>query len=136
MPKALTPFAFQPPPAAVFGDEARMLLKAARMWVILARQHRNPRPIIENLLGGGQAAFCTLMDQLVTVWPDPFTTYPPCACALSPDEHSLIRLLSLAGAGDEAGADRLLEDLLPGAERTRLWQAASRAVAEGPWHSC
>ncbi len=136
MRTALTPHSFTPPPVLALAEESRIQLKAARMWVMLARHHRNPRPVLASLLGGGTAAFCAFMDRLVTAWPDPFTAYPPCACALSPDEHSLVRLLTLAGAGDEAGADRLLEDLLPSAERTRLWQAASRAVGEGIWHSC
>ncbi|MGL6043312.1 MAG: hypothetical protein ACRC1J_05260, partial [Sandaracinobacteroides sp.] len=118
-PGAITPFAFSPPPVAALEDGARILLKAARLWVMLARHNRNPRPVLQSLLGSGTAAFCALMDHVVTAWPDPFTCHPPCACALLPDEHCLLALLAFAEAGNEAGADALLEDLLPASERRR-----------------
>jgi hypothetical protein len=131
MHSALTIRSFTPPPVAALSDEARIQLRAARMWVMLARHHRNPKPVLGSLLGGTTAAFCTLMEQLVTAWPDAFTTYPPCACAVSPDEASLLDLLSHASEGRRDEADLLLHDLLPPSDRSRLWQAAIRATPFG-----
>jgi hypothetical protein len=129
MHSALTVRSFTPPPVAVLAEEARIQLKAARMWVMLARHHRNPKPVLASLLGSTTAAFCTLMEQLVTAWPDAFTTYPPCASSVSPDEAGLIELLALASEGRREGAEALLQDLLPPSDRSRLWAAAVRAAA-------
>jgi hypothetical protein len=131
MPSALTVRSFAPPPVAALPEEARIQLKAARMWVMLARHHRNPRPVIASLLGAATPAFCTLMEQLVTAWPDAFTTFPPCASQLAPDESSLIDLLALASEGQREAADSLLQDLLPPSDRARLWAAAIRATPFG-----
>lgn len=128
--RALTPFAFSPPPVSVLGDEARLFLKAARMWVMLARNHRNPRPVLGGLLGTATARFSLLMDTAVSAWSDPFTTFPPCATTLSPDEHLLLSLLASAEADDERGFHDLIDDLLPWPERQRLWQAAVRLMAD------
>ena len=131
MPSALTVRSFAPPPVATLPEEARIQLKAARMWVMLARHHRNPRPVIASLLGAATPAFCTLMEQLVTAWPDAFTCFPPCASQLAPDESSLIDLLALASEGQREAADSLLQDLLPPSDRARLWAAAIRATPFG-----
>ena len=131
MHSALTVRSFTPPPVAVLSEEARIQLKAARMWVMLARHHRNPKPVLASLLGSTTAAFCTLMEQLVTAWPDAFTTYPPCAAAVSPDEATLIDLLACATEGQKGNADALLQDLLPPSDRARLWAAAIRATPFG-----
>jgi hypothetical protein len=131
MHSALTVRSFTPPPVAALSDEARILLRAARMWVMLARHHRNPKPVLGSLLGGTTAAFCTLLEQLVTAWPDAFTSYPPCASVVSPDEASLLDLLALASEGQRDQADALLKDLLPPSDRARLWTAAVRATPFG-----
>ena len=122
---------FMPPPVTALPEDARIQLKAARMWVMLARHQRNPKPVIAALLGDSTPAFCTLMEGVVTAWPDAFTTFPPCASQLSPDEATLLDLLSHATDGDKAGAHGLLRDLLPATDRERLWQAATRAMPAG-----
>jgi hypothetical protein len=131
MHTALTARSFTPPPVAALSDEARIQLRAARMWVMLARHHRNPKPVLASLLGDVTAAFCTLMEQLVTAWPDAFTAYPPCASAVSPDETALLDLLALASEGQRENAYALLQDLLPPSDRARLWAAAIRATPFG-----
>ncbi len=131
MPAALTVRSFTPPPVAALSEESRIQLKAARMWVMLARHHRNPRPVLAGLLGGTTAAFCLLMEQLVSAWPDAFTSYPPCASSVSPDEAGLLDLLALASEGQREAANRLLSDLLPPSDRARLWAAAVRAAVVG-----
>jgi len=131
MQSTLTVRSFTPPPVAALSEEARVQLRAARMWVMLARHHRNPKPVLASLLGNTTAAFCTLMEQLVTAWPDAFTTYPPCASGVSPDEATLLDLLTLAGEGQREEADALLQDLLPPSDRARLWSAAIRATPFG-----
>jgi hypothetical protein len=131
MRHTLTARSFTPPPVAALADEARIHLKAARMWVMLARHQRNPRPVIASLLGAATPAFCTLMEQVVTAWPDAFTTYPPCAAGVTPDEATLLSLLDLAATGDTPGTHRLLEDLLPDTDRHRLCAAARRAAPAG-----
>jgi hypothetical protein len=60
MQSTLTVRSFTPPPVATLSEEARVQLRAARMWVILARHHRNPKPVLASLLGNTTAAFCTL----------------------------------------------------------------------------
>jgi len=130
-PGALTVRSFTPPPFAALAGEARMQLRAARMWVMLARHHRNPRPVLGSLLGATTAPFCALLEQLVTAWPDPFTAYPPCASAVSPDEATLVDLLALACEGRREEADALLRDLLPQSDRARIWAAAVRATPFG-----
>lgn len=128
--RAQTPSAYAPPPVASLCEEGRLLLKAARMWVLLARSGRSPRPCLQALLGPAAARFSLLMDIIIAPWPDPFTTFPPCAATLSPDEHSLLKLLALAGADDEPGFHAWLADLLPTPDRARLWRAACRMTAE------
>ena len=128
--RANTPFAFAPPPIAALSEEARILVKATRMWVLVARTGRNPRPALEALLGPAASRFSVLMDMVTAAWPDPFTTCSPCAAMLSPDEHSLLGLLALAGSDDEAGFQRFLSEMLPMAHRNRLWSASRRMVAD------
>jgi hypothetical protein len=128
---ALTVRSFTPLPLCALPGEARVRLKAARMWVMLARAQRSPRAALGALLGSAAPAFALLMEELVAAWPDPFTSYPPCAVAVSPDEAALLALLDAAQAGVPAGADALLADLLPRAERERLWTLAERAILPG-----
>jgi hypothetical protein len=128
MPSTLTARSFTPPPVAALNEEARIQLKAARMWVMLARHHRNPKPVLASLLGSTTPAFCMLMEQMVTAWPDAFTTFPPCASAVSPDEAALLDLLNTARSETPDEAERLLENLLPAADRRRLWAAAVRCT--------
>ncbi|QMW23114.1 hypothetical protein [Sandaracinobacteroides saxicola] len=106
-----------------------LIVRAARQWVLIARAGRNPRPALATLLGPrGAAAFACLMESLVVAWPDPFTTYPPCATTESPDERTLLTLLTLAG--DDPAFHTHLADLLPAADRTRLHRLATRTTAE------
>ncbi|MCG2842807.1 hypothetical protein L6Q21_17660 [Sandaracinobacter sp. RS1-74] len=135
MRAGLTTLNFMAPPVSALPEEARLRLKAARMWIMLARHQRNPRPVLISLLAGHTGAFCTLMETVVTAWPDAFTAYPPCAAQVSPDEATLLDLLAEAADGDEAAAQRLLEEMLPVTDRGRLWQAAVRAVPAPlyPW---
>lgn len=127
---ARTPFAFAPPPVATLCEEARIFLRAARIWVLLARSGHSPRPSLQALLGPAAARFSLLMDTIIAPWPDPFTTFPPCSVMLSPDEHGLLTLLALAEADDEAGFHVWLSDILPEPDRKRLWSAACRMMAE------
>lgn len=122
-----TVFAYLPPAIPALEPEDRILLKAARLWVIMARSNRSPRPALAALLGAAAASFHLLMEQLVAAWPDPFTTYPPCATAISPDEHSLLMLVAEAR---HRPALPVLADLLPQTERHRLAQTALRLEAE------
>jgi hypothetical protein len=131
MHPTLTIHSFTPPPVAACSEEARILLKAARMWVMLARHQRNPKPVLASLLGSATGPFCALMEQLVTAWPDAFTSFPPCAAAVSPDEATLLDLLAHASEGQRDAADMLLKDLLPPSDRGRLWVAAIRATPFG-----
>jgi hypothetical protein len=126
MHHSLTVRSFTPLPLCALPGEARVRLKAARMWVMLARHQRSARLPLAALLGGSAAAFAQLMEQMVAAWPDPFTTYPPCSVAISPDEATLLSLLDCAGRGDSAAADSLLADLLPATERQRLFAQAAR----------
>lgn len=128
--QSLTPIDFAPPPVSALKDESRISLKAARLWVMLARNHRNPRPVINALMGTGGPCFSLLMDRAVTAWPDPFATFPPCAATISPDEHSLLSILSHAEAGTRPAFDEAFADLLPPSDRDRLWDAAERLVAD------
>jgi len=128
--RAQTAFAYAPPPVTALCEEARIFLRSARIWVLLARGGRSPRPALKALLGPAAARFSLLMDIIIAPWPDPFTTFPPCATMLSPDEHSLLTLLAMAEADDEAGFHTWLADLLPAPDRTRLWRAACRMMAE------
>lgn len=126
----LTPRCFQPLPVAARDEEARLLLRAMRLWVLLARSARSPRPVIDSLLGPASPALCHLMDEAVAAWPDPFTTFPPCATAVSPDEDCLLALLAHARRADRAGVERQLGELLATPDRDRLWAAAGRLVTE------
>ncbi len=128
--RAQTLFAYMPPPVAALGEEARVHLRAARLWVMLARTGRSPRLVLGALLGGAAGSFSALMDRLVTSWPDPFTTFPPCASRVSPDEHVLLTLLACAEADAAPNFHEVLTDMLPAVERQRLWTAACRLMAE------
>ncbi len=129
-PPRLSPAAFLPPPVAALGDEARIHLKAMRFWVMLARSGRAARPAIEALMGPAAGAFGMLMDRVVAAWPEPFTTYPPCATAVSPDEDCLLTLVAQATTGTRAGFDAGVSDMLDGMARARLWEAATRLGLE------
>lgn len=127
---SLSPLMFSPPPVAAIDEESRVLLKAARLWVMLARAGRSARPPLAALLGPAAARFGLLMDALTSAWPDPFTTYPPCADTISPDEHCLLSLLLLAERGLEPAFHTCLADMLALPVRQRLWQAATALTAE------
>ncbi len=126
----LSPACFMPLPVATISEESRVLLKAARLWVMLARARRSARPPLEALLGASAARFCLLMELLVVSWQEPFTTYPPCADSISPDEFWLLTLLSHAEKGAELPFHACLVDMLPEAHRQRLWQCASALMAD------
>jgi hypothetical protein len=128
--RTLSPRSFATTPLPLVDGDARSFLRAMRIWVMMARCGRNPRPALCQLLGDSTARFCLLADSLVTAWPDPFITYPPCATSLTPDEDGLLKLLADAAAGDRAAADARLSDLLPANERDRLWAAATRLMAD------
>lgn len=115
-------------PVATLDPGARLLLRAVRTWVMLASRRGNPRPAMTALLGTSAGRFGVLMDRVTCAWPDVFTTYPPCASALSSDEATLVAMLNDAAEDASAAFDRRLVDLLPFAQRQRIW-AAARAVA-------
>ncbi len=117
-------------PVAARDEDARVLLRAMRLWVLLARSCRSPRPAIDALLGPASAALCRLMDEAVAAWPDPFTTFPPCATSVSPDEDCLLALVGLARQGDRTRFEAGIADLVADSDRERLWAAAGRLVAE------
>lgn len=107
------------------------LLRSARMWVLAARSGRPARDAIAALLGGrGAAAFSTLMEALVVAWTEPFAAHPPCATHATADEMTLLALLAAADAGDRAGSDWLLAEMLPPQDVGRLHALAERAMAE------
>lgn len=119
-------FALTPAP-----DAMAPWLRAARLWVICARSGRPARGAIGVLLGGaGAAAFSTLMEALVVAWTEPFVAHPPCATHATADEMTLLALLAAADAGDRAGSDWLLGEMLPAADVARLHALAARATAE------
>ena len=127
----LSPHLFSPPPVAAIDEESRVLLKAARLWVMLARAGRSARPPLAALLGRQAAtSFGLLMDALTSAWPDPFTTYPPCADSISPDEHCLLGLLALAERGTEPAFHTCLADMLALPIRERLWRSATALMTE------
>lgn len=121
---------FAPTPVAALDGEARLLLRAARSWVIIACRRCSPRPAMTALLGGGAARFGLMMEQLTAAWPEAFTAYPPCACAVSPDEATLLALLDQAGRNDAPGFHRQLEEMLPLSVRERLWHATTAVAAD------
>lgn len=125
---------FALPEAASFSPPVARLMQAARLWVALARRHRNPRPILRPLLAGGEPAFCHFMEALVAAWPEPFAAFPPCATCLSPDEAAVAQLFEAAAAGLPEEAEELFRDYLGPDDRARLWRAASAIpipLAEG-----
>ncbi|MGQ5700440.1 hypothetical protein ACUJ46_00095 [Sandaracinobacteroides sp. A072] len=111
-------------------EEQRLFLKAARMWVMLARAGRSPRAPVRALLGPAASGFGMMMEMMVAAWPDPFTCHPPCAAALTHDEATLTGLLGGVARGDAAAAHAVLEDLLPAPVRERLVFMAGRLVAD------
>jgi len=126
-----TATAFSTRPVASYAAFDRLYLKAIRYWVLLARAGRSPRQPLAALLGERLAAqFCLLMEDCVSVWPDPFTTFPPCACQCSPDEAALLGLLAHCDANAPEAAHAMLRDMLSPAARERLWDAAARCGAE------
>lgn len=124
-------YLFATPPMAMLEPHERLLLRAARVWVMLASRRDNPRPALERLLGSGAGRFGWLMERLASAWPDAFTTYPCCAVTLSSDEATLLALLRDAAEGDAREFHLRLSDLLGQSERSRLWNATRAVVADG-----
>ena len=121
---------FSPPPVASLDAESRLLLRAARSWVIIACRRTSPRSAMEAMLGTSAGRFGQLMEQITCAWPEPFTTYPPCACAQSPDEATLLALLRHAANREAHAFHRHLYEMLPLSVRERLWHAASAVAAD------
>lgn len=121
---------FSPPPVASLDAETRLLLRAARSWVIIACRRQSPRATMKGYLGLAAGRFGLLMEQLTSAWPEPFTTYPPCACSLSPDEATMLTLLGHAANGDARAFHRQLSEMLPLSVRERLWHASSAVAAD------
>lgn len=128
--RALTIQHFSPPPLSAVPEEVRVLLKAARLWVMLARSGRSARPPLTALLGPAAPRFTVFMDTVVTAWHEPFTTLPPCSTSISPDEHCVLNMLALADAGRKAEFHAYLSDMLPQSERQRLWWVTTRLMVE------
>lgn len=125
-----THFMLMPGSTLLLSDEQRLVLRGIRLWVLLARTCRNARPPLQALLGNATAPLYQLMDSALLCWPENFTSFPPCAARMTPDETALLRLISHAEAEDRDAADQLLRDMLPQSDRDRLWNAATRLVAE------
>ncbi|WP_448586387.1 hypothetical protein [Thermaurantiacus sp.] len=125
MPTLARHFAFQPMPAEPFSAP---LTRALRLWILLARAGRNPRPAVRELIGPAEPAFALFLDLALAAWPGPIATFPPCATRLSPDETTLLGLLTAASRGDRREAERLTCEFLPDSERERLFAAAIRVV--------
>lgn len=125
-----TAAAFTTPPISAYQGDGGRLLRAIRLWVMLARNGASPRAALTPLLGPAAARFSMLMEAAVVAWPEPFVAFPPCILATSPDEATLLALLSYAESDEMGAAHMLLCDMLPLTERIRLWQAATRVVAE------
>lgn len=107
------------------------LLRATRLWVRRAKAQRNPRLPLNKLLGPGAAAsFGVFMDMMTSAWTDEFVAFRPRHKELSIDESTLLTLLSSAESGDVETAHGLLAEMLPHAERARLFGAATRVMAE------
>jgi hypothetical protein len=104
----------------------RRLVGALRLWVLMARGGRSARPALTPLLGDATSPFLHLMESVVSAWPDPFSTFPPCAEALTPDEATVLALITRASANRPEACDALLGEFLGADERARLWRAASR----------
>lgn len=121
---------FAPPPLAALDAESRLLLRAARSWVMVACRRQNPRPALEPLLGACAGRFNLLMAQLTDAWPEPFVTFPPCACSLSPDEATLVALLRHAADARVAAFHDQLAEMLPLAVRERLWCSVTAVAAD------
>lgn len=128
--RTLTIDDFATPTLGTLADDSERLLRAMRLWRIFAQTRRSPRPALVALLGPAAMQFSLLMEAVLMAWPEVFTTFPPCAHQISPDEAAIMALLAHAEADELASAHALLVDLLPADERTRLWQAACRVVAE------
>ncbi|MCS6986386.1 MAG: hypothetical protein NZM40_02975 [Sphingomonadaceae bacterium] len=119
---------FAPRPLGSAEGTTVRLVHALRLWVALARRHRNPRPMLRASLGLAEPAFCRFMETTVAAWPDPFAAAPPCASVLTADEATVAELFHLADADRAEAAQHLLSDMFAPDERRRLWQAARDVV--------
>lgn len=117
-------------------SEALGATMGLRLWALMARMRSCAMAALAERFGSMRAAahFHLLIEEVMTAWPDAFCISPPCSPRLSHDEATLADMVVLASRGDRPGFDRLLAELLPAAERERLFLSAGlvgKALARG-----
>jgi hypothetical protein len=116
------------------GETEARALAALRLWVMARKCGRGPGPAIEERLGSAQAVIRLqlMLEKIGAAWPEPFLVSPPCCRRLSLDEAVFVEMLQLGRAGDRAGFDRLLAEMIPGEARERLFlSAVALSIAPG-----
>jgi hypothetical protein len=126
------------PMLADFGRVDAFAVGSLRLWALTARSGCCSMRALSERLGSARAAahFHLLMEEIGTVWPEPFCVSPPCSPRLSHDEACFAAMIGLAGLEDRPAFDRLLSDLIPAEERERLFLSASMLGASSRSRGC
>jgi hypothetical protein len=112
------------------------VVQGLRLWAVLRSSGQCPTTAVADRLGSPRAAahLHLLLEEMATIWPEPFAVSPLCCRSLSHDEALFGDMLRFGRAGDRVGFERLLAEMIPADERERLFvsaKALSRHVAVG-----
>ncbi|TXG84701.1 MAG: hypothetical protein E6R12_03380 [Sphingomonadales bacterium] len=125
---------FRAPTVPELSSQQRLMLWGIRHWVRATLSGVDPCQGLEAAfqrfgVQNGAARIGLLMAAAVSVWPEPFRVAPPCCRQpVTTDEHTVLRVLALAGRGDLIGVHEELRDLLPTAACEHLFAAGQRAA--------
>ncbi len=125
---------FRAPTVPELNSRQRLMLWGIRHWVRATLSGVDPNQALQPACArfgvpGGATRLCLLMAAAVSLWPEPFRVAPPCCRQpVTTDEHTLLRVLDLAGQGDLIGVHEELREFLPTAACEHLFAAGQRTA--------
>lgn len=118
--------------AAMASPFTHRILRAYRVAGMAQQGDVNPQTRLVELLGSEEAVsgFRLLLCGMAHVWPDPLTLFRPCCPQMTPDEISLLAMVTHAGQGNRRAFDAAIGEMIGEEARDWLYVTAARlAVA-------
>jgi hypothetical protein len=98
---------------------------AMRLCVVCHTFDRDPKDDLIQRLGSPLAAqkFHIAVEAIGTAWPEPFSVARPCCPKLSPDEATLVDMITAVRANNRADFDKATQEMLGCDARNTLYGA-------------
>jgi len=108
------------------------IITSFRIAAMAGKSGQDPSKYVAERLGSQTLSrqLSLLVSSIGDAWPDNFTLSRPCCARMTYDEVTLVGMLRASGAGDRAGFDEILSDMLAQEPRDFLYGLFSRFSAK------